>query len=134
MATAAKNCTFYDSSKVVLSLCGVDYDGDQIAEGISIAEVEAITASATLSGTTYAASNMTDYPVTIMAVKGSELNKALEKQFLNRGCCEFGAFDYNPNAELSIVSDSVVVLSRGSVTIGSSEAVTYVLHGRFSNI
>jgi len=130
----AENCTFYDSGKILLSICGIDYDGLDLAEGIKISEIEAITATPTLSGTTYASANNTDYPVTIMSVKGSPLNKALEDQFINKGCCEIGIYDYNPNSETSIVSDSMVILKKGEVTVGSSDAVAYTCHARWTTI
>lgn len=130
----ATNCTFYDSTKVILNFAGIDFDGDQLAEAIKIDSVEAITAEKTLSGTTYSSANNRDYGVTVKAVKGSDLHSRLEQAFLRRECNECGIFDYNENANLAIVTDSVVILSRAEVSVGLSEAVEYKLHARWTNV
>jgi len=127
----AEKCTFSNPENIVLQFCDVDYDGDQIAEAISIPEIESITATPTLSGTTYAASNAKDFEVTIPVVNGSELHAALEKAFRDRACCSMGLFDYNANSQFSIISDSVVVLKRGEIPFGESAAKTYTIHGRW---
>ena len=131
---ANKNCTFNDPSKVIVSIDGTDFDGKQLAETIKIAELESIEAVPTMSGTTYNAKNATDYEVTLSAVKGSELNDVLEFAFKNRKCMNVGLFDYNASGQLSLVSDSVVILKRGEISVGSSEARVYTVHASWTNI
>jgi hypothetical protein len=125
------DCTFSNPENVVFQLCDVDYDGDQLAEAIQIPELESIVAESTLSGTSYSAKNAKDYTITVSAVNGSELHKSLEKAFRTRTCCSAGLFDYNANSQFSIISDSVVVLSRGEINFGLSEARSYSLNGRW---
>ena len=131
---ANKNCTFNDPSKVVVSIDGTDFDGKQIAETIKIQELESIEAVPTMSGTTYNAKNAVDYTVTLSAVKGSELNNVLEDAFQSRSCMNVGLFDYNASSNLSIISDSVVILKRGEISVGSSESRVYFLHASWVNI
>jgi len=128
------DCTFANPENVVFQFCDVDYDGDQLAEAIQIPELESIIAESTLSGTSYSAANARDYEVTVSAVNGSDLHKALEKAFRNRSCCSAGLFDYNANSQFSIISDSVVPLRRGEIPFGESKARSYVLHGRWTYV
>jgi len=133
MANCNISCSSNDPKKILISINGRSFDGQDLMEAVETAEQTFMEFEKGLVGGIYSATDGGYREMKIVAKKGSCLDLFLKG--IDKGSCiDIAVTDFNEGSEETIMSPTARLMSIGARKIASSEGIEYILHGDFLTI